>query len=391
MGDVHEVRDSKKLKKERGEQPQKNFEREQVRGQSILLFAKSWEPFDASNKKVVGTQEEGYARISQLVNFILKLLDKISRSKSRVVAAQTHGTWTLLTSLFHLSNRFEGIFKATIAENLSEIKRQFDRTAKKIIKETEVRVAQGILDVVNVILRSKGSQADEIFMAATEGRSVGADLAPHPLAVQFLESLALYRLRYDANDIDVFVAHQRFTHRQCLNGIYFEYPRVRLPEPQLITGICDLLQVTVKHIADPIDRQIIFLFKITNATTFLLENLTLDFEMAHGLTPVPHETSKTFFVKALSTRQVIDWACTFKLTTQEVSLDSCRLRIQMPPNESCPTMIGASGEEAEEDLVFYSIGFGLRPLDLLMPDRVHQYELASIKFSQYFTDLPHQI
>ena len=185
MGDVHEVRDSKKLKKERGEQTQKNFEREQVRGQSILLFAKSWEPFDASNKKVVGTQEEGYARISQLVNFILKLLDKISRSKSRVVAAQTHGTWTLLTSLFHLSNRFEGIFKATIAENLSEIKRQFDRTAKKIIKETEVRVAQGILDVVNVILRSKGSQADEIFMAATEGRSVGADLAPHPLAVQF--------------------------------------------------------------------------------------------------------------------------------------------------------------------------------------------------------------
>ena len=147
-------------------------------------------------------------------------------------------------------------------------------------------------------------------MAATEGRSVGADLAPHALAVQFSEALALYKLRYDANDIflfnandsDVFVAHQRFTHRQCLNGIYFEYPRVRLPEPQLITGICDLLQVTVKHIADPIDRQIIFLFKITNATTFLLENLTLDFEMAHGLTPVPHETSKTFFIKALSTR-----------------------------------------------------------------------------------------
>lgn len=64
----------------------------------------------------------------------------------------------------------------------------------------------------------------------------------------------------------------------------------------------------------------------------------------------------------------------------------------MPPNESCPVIIGESGAlDVEEDFVFYSIGFGLRPLDLLMPDHVQKYELASIKFSQYFTDLPHQV
>lgn len=326
MGDVgaNEIRESKAKEQKT---VLKNFEREQVRGQSIRLFAKHWQPFDASNKAVVGTQEEGVARINQLINFILKLLDKISRSKSRVVAAQTHGTWTLLASLFHLSNRFEGVFKPTIVESLAEIKKHFDRTAKKIIKETEVRVAQGLLDVVAVILRSQGSQADEIFMAATESRSVGGDLAPSPLEVQFKDALALYKLRYNPHDLDLFVNHQKFSHRKHLNRIYSEHQRARLPEPLLITGICDLLQITVKHIVDPIDRQIIFLFKITNATTFLLENLTLDFEMAHGLTPVPHETSKTLYVKALSTRQVIDWACTFQLKAQEAHLGSCRLRI----------------------------------------------------------------
>jgi hypothetical protein len=43
--------------------------------------------------------------------------------------------------------------KESIKQNLKEIKKQFEKISKKIIIENEVRVIQGILDLLKVVLR----------------------------------------------------------------------------------------------------------------------------------------------------------------------------------------------------------------------------------------------
>jgi hypothetical protein len=68
------------------------------------------------------------------------MLDKISRSKSTTVDAQNQGTWMHITSLYYLGIRFGGILKEPIKEKLKVIKRQFEKVAKRIIIENEVRV-----------------------------------------------------------------------------------------------------------------------------------------------------------------------------------------------------------------------------------------------------------
>ena len=92
------------------------------------------------------------------------MLNRVSMSKQRTVDAQRHGTWTYLASLYYLSMRFEGMFVAPIKDQLKQIKRQFEKIAKKIIVESEVRIIQGILDVISVILRFQGSQEVDIMM-----------------------------------------------------------------------------------------------------------------------------------------------------------------------------------------------------------------------------------
>lgn len=165
------------------------------------MFAKQWKPFDQStNKRSVGTEEEGFNKISQLVGYIFAILTRVSLSKSRTVDAQKHGTWTYLASLYYLSLRFEGMFVEPIKDQLKQVKKQFEKIAKKIIVESEVRVIQGILDVISVILRFQGSQEVDIMMQETESQSVAPDSrnanrpeAIHVKMVQTAFSIGLHR------------------------------------------------------------------------------------------------------------------------------------------------------------------------------------------------------
>ena len=75
-----------------------------------------------------------------LVNFIFKMLDRVSLSKSLTIDAHNQGTWTHLTSLYFLGSRFQGILKDPIINNLKNIKKQFDKISKKIIVESEIGV-----------------------------------------------------------------------------------------------------------------------------------------------------------------------------------------------------------------------------------------------------------
>jgi len=81
------------------------------------------------------------------------MLDRVSKSKSLTVDAQNQGTWMHLTSLYYLGIRFGGVLKEPIKTLLKDIKKQFDKMSKKIIVENEVRVIQGILDLIKEVLR----------------------------------------------------------------------------------------------------------------------------------------------------------------------------------------------------------------------------------------------
>lgn len=72
--------------------------------------------------------------------FIFELLKQTSSSKSCTVDAQNFGTWSHLVSLYYLGTRFGGILQEPIKQNLKSLKKQFEKTSKKIIKESEVRV-----------------------------------------------------------------------------------------------------------------------------------------------------------------------------------------------------------------------------------------------------------
>jgi len=73
-----------------------------------------------------------------------------------------------LTSLYYLGIRFGGILKEPIKAKVKVIKKQFERIAKKIIIENEVRVIQGILDLVKVVLKFPEGQEGDIFISDTE-------------------------------------------------------------------------------------------------------------------------------------------------------------------------------------------------------------------------------
>ena len=91
------------------------------------------------------------------------MLDTVSKSKSSTIDAQNQGTWQHLTSLYYLGTRFGGVFKDTIKQNLKSIKKQFEKISKKIIIENEVRVIQGILDTIKIVLEFRDSHENDIF------------------------------------------------------------------------------------------------------------------------------------------------------------------------------------------------------------------------------------
>jgi len=96
------------------------------------------------------------------------MLDKISRSKTSTVDAQNQGTWMHLTSLHYLGIRFGGVLKEPIKALLQEIKKQFEKISKKIIVENEVRVIQGILDLIKEVLRFQDNYEDDLFISENE-------------------------------------------------------------------------------------------------------------------------------------------------------------------------------------------------------------------------------
>jgi len=66
-------------------------------------------------------------------------------------------------------------------------------------------------------------------------------------------------------------------------------------------------------------------------------------------------------------------------------IQNCKLRIQIPPNDSCPST------EYDEDIVLYSESFGVQFLDVLAPDILQTYAFSHVKFHQYFVNLPFHI
>ena len=89
---------------------------------------------------MVKTEEDGFTKINQLVDYICQMLDIVSKSKESTIDAQNQGTWMHLTSLYYLGIRFGGILKEPIKTKLKLIKKQFEKIAKKIIIENEVRI-----------------------------------------------------------------------------------------------------------------------------------------------------------------------------------------------------------------------------------------------------------
>ena len=73
-----------------------------------------------------------------------------------------------LISLYYLGIRFGGILKEPIKTKLKEIKKQFEKISKKIIVENEVRVIQGILDLIKEVLRFQQTQEDDQFISDNE-------------------------------------------------------------------------------------------------------------------------------------------------------------------------------------------------------------------------------
>jgi hypothetical protein len=145
-----------------------NFKNPAIRAQSILVLAKHWKPFDPSNYKSVKTEEEGFMSINALVTFIGQMLEKISQSKSLTIDAYNQGTWMHLLSLYHLGIRFGGVLKEPIKAKLKEIKKQFEKTSKRIIIENEIRIIQGLLSLIKEVLRFQISQEDGSFITESE-------------------------------------------------------------------------------------------------------------------------------------------------------------------------------------------------------------------------------
>jgi len=119
--------------------------------------------------------------------------------------------------------------------------------------------------------------------------------------------------------------------------------------------------------------------------SFLLSDLSIDFESNLSLISQPYpETSTSLFIKDLPPRQVYDWKCQFVLLSYSEATN-CRLRIQTPPNESCPEDYFS----LDEDIVFYSEKFGVKLLDLFSPDILQTYAFSQVKFHQYFVNMPY--
>ena len=137
-----------------------------------MIFAKHWKPFDSTNRKNINTEEDGVNKIQQLVNYIFNKLNQVSQSKSLTIDAKNQGTWTHLSSLYYLGTRFQGIFKEEIKTKLKEVKAQFEKVSRKIVMENEVRVVQGILDLIRVVMRFQGSQEDDTFITENENSIV---------------------------------------------------------------------------------------------------------------------------------------------------------------------------------------------------------------------------
>ena len=100
------------------------------------------------------------------------MLDQVSQSKSSTIDAKNQGTWTHLSSLYYLGTRFQGIFQEQIKAKLKEVKAQFEKVSRKIVMENEVRVVQGILDLVRVVMRFQSSQEDDTFITENENSIV---------------------------------------------------------------------------------------------------------------------------------------------------------------------------------------------------------------------------
>ena len=128
-----------------------------------------------------------------------------------------------ITSLYYLGTRFNEILKEPIKEKLKVIKKQFDKISKKIIIENEVRIIQGILDLIKVVLKFPSNQEQDIFISENEQSIIVGDqqfaktnMYTQVIEKQYFIALMQYQLaKYQApvtrqkDDITCFEAFQR--------------------------------------------------------------------------------------------------------------------------------------------------------------------------------------
>ena len=68
----------------------------------------------------------------------------------------------------------------------------------------------------------------------------------------------------------------------------------------------------------------------------MIENVFINIETSQSISALPYpDCSKILNIKQLSTKEIFEWSCSFQLKNYQDTQNS-RLRIQIPPNESCP-------------------------------------------------------
>lgn len=243
--------------------------------------------------------------------------------------------------------------------------------------------------MIKEVLRFKVDQEDDMFVSENEQTIICGEHLVYALSIEQHYSMALTRFlsqKYSTlKSEDSFRAYQRMLALKMQDTSYLqtnitenicmfdstEQQNLKMAKSQLITGIADMFQVYVKYALNSKKRQVLFSFKIINMTPFLIENINIDIERNLSFISKPYpETSKSFFIKSLSTRQVHEWNSLFILNSYSENM-TCRLRIQMPPNQDC---------QFEEDIVLYSRSFGVKFLDLMIPDILQSYRFSQVKF-----------
>eukprot|EP00347_Sterkiella_histriomuscorum_P003068 403365712 len=396
---------------------QSNIQLPLIKASCVLLLSKFWNPQQQQkqqNRQVKGQKSE---ELSFMISLIQQLLNHLCHNKDQALD-MSQGVYLLFNSLFHLAFRFEDSLKKTVQELLNQIQTQFDKIAKKAIKEEDVRIIDGILDLIKTIQKYLNQayfdyekQALNSFLIESEryqGKISSQNINGSERDIQaFSAGIQLFQKFYFKHQnsrevkgqgktgshglIDNFsmIMRQKMSPGAVNNAVEMKPLKVinqfceieelhyRFREAQLITGFGDFVQVYVRYTVKPSNQLVVFHFRVINVTKFLLENLTIEFLHSNNMKIKPYQyQSNRVKIDQISTKDSFNW--TVVTVAQSFIGCICQLRITMPPNESCTF---------DDDIVIYSRDFGTSLLSLLSPDTSCSY--SKMKYQISFAQLDH--